>query len=142
MVFLKGINLKTRLCPKRVSFWKIIPALCSTQWTNSNIIVCMWQELEYFLVLGPSFNRWVLHLVPKSHVSLFRKPLQTSWSEAPIVEITRWQTATLQISIQESNRNAVANKLINSKLISQKLHNRTPLPGKLHDRTFLTGKFF
>ena len=37
----KIINLKTRLCLKRLSYWKIITALYFTQWTTPNIMVCM-----------------------------------------------------------------------------------------------------
>ena len=105
----------------------MISALCFTQWTSPNVMVCMWQELEYFAVSGSRSHLWVLSIDPRSTISLFPFTL-TDFS------IVKCYLANCTTRSQYRENCTI------SKLLSCKLHNGKPLPCILHDKTFLSCK--
>lgn len=114
-------------------------ASSSTQCMNSNIVVCIWQELEHFAFAVPRSHMGVSCLKLGSNVSLFRHALEDfTIGSCNRVNCKMENYYLVNRTIESSS---LANCTIDPKLLSYKLHDTILLSRKLHDRMEVSCKW-
>ena len=117
----------------------MINAFCSTQCISSNIVVCMWQELEHFAFAVPRSHIGVSFLRLGFNFSLFRHAIEDFLiGSCNRVNCKMGNYYLVNRTIEISN---LANCTIDTKLLSYKLHDIILLPWKLHDRMKVSCKW-